>query len=167
MQTLELHYPIIQFLIIRYIRCSRHVWNSTEKFHSGRATLKRPADWLLIARENSSPSSNQSQTLFESLTWYVIRTEFFCSNFRFLLSENELKTQRKKHVYSITKILTKMLHGKFSASCQYTKMRWDSIARPRKHLRRSCSIISLQCSILMELRDHGRRRTCPGLSPED
>ena len=114
------------------------------------------------------PLAATNQTLVGSLWCDVIKTEFFCSNFRYLLNGNELKTQRKTHVYSITKnILTKMLHGKFSASCQYTKMRWDLIARPRKHLRHSCSLISLQCRILMELRDHGRRRTCPGLSLED
>ena len=114
------------------------------------------------------PLAATNQTLVGSLWCDVIKTEFFCSNFRYLLNGNELKTQRKTHVYSITKnILTKMLHGKFSASCQYTKMRWDLIARPRKHLRHSYSLISLQCRILMELRDHGRRRTCPGLSLED
>ena len=38
-----------------------------EMFHADDVTLKRSTDWLSLARENSSPSNNQSQTLHQSL----------------------------------------------------------------------------------------------------
>ena len=63
-----------------------------EKFHSDDVTLKRTADWLLLARETSSPSNNQSQTLHGFLWYFVIKMVFFCSNFRDFLSGKELNT---------------------------------------------------------------------------